>query len=73
MGTVYLLMVCVIYSSQAEVLTILKGGMELVSTFTTQMSTFHSYLEQVILIVYARMYGRIINYYGISLLHIVEV
>ena len=30
-------------------LTILKGGMELVSTFTTQMSTFHSYLEQVAL------------------------
>lgn len=31
---------------QAEVLTILRSGMELVSTFTTQMSTFHSYLEQ---------------------------
>lgn len=34
---------------QAEVLTILNGGMELVSTFTTQMSTFHSYLEQVVI------------------------
>lgn len=31
---------------QAEVLAALKGGMELITTFTTQLSTFHSYLEQ---------------------------
>ena len=32
---------------QAEVLKVLVGGVELLTTFTTQMSTFHSYLEQV--------------------------
>lgn len=35
-----------IVHSQAEVLTALKSGMELIATFTTQLSTFHSYLEQ---------------------------
>ena len=37
----------VLFLLQAEILIALKGGMELITTFTTQLSTFHSYLEQV--------------------------
>lgn len=38
---------CLCMDSQSAVAKALRGGLDLVAGLTTQMSTFHSYLEQV--------------------------